>query len=44
MGQTIAPIRTPILEARGLSRSFGNARALGGADFDIYPGEVVALI
>jgi len=34
----------PILEARGLSRSFGHVRALAGADFDIYPGEVVALI
>ena len=35
---------TPILEARGLSRSFGHVRALNNADFDIYQGEVVALI
>jgi simple sugar transport system ATP-binding protein len=35
---------TPILEARGLRRSFGAVKALDGADFDIYPGEVVALI
>ena len=35
---------TPILEARGLSRSFGHVRALDNADFDINPGEVVALI
>ena len=34
----------PILEARGLSRSFGHVRALTGADFDIHPGEVVAII
>jgi simple sugar transport system ATP-binding protein len=34
----------PILEARDLSRSFGAVRALDGADFDVYPGEVVALI
>lgn len=34
----------PILEAKGLSRSFGHVRALDAADFDIYPGEVVALI
>src|SRR6478672_972328 len=34
----------PILEARGLSRSFGHVRALTGADFDIYSGEVVAII
>jgi ABC-type sugar transport system, ATPase component len=41
-----APPRTgtPILEARGLSRSFGHVRALNNAAFDIYPGEVVALI
>jgi simple sugar transport system ATP-binding protein len=35
---------TPILEARKLSRSFGHVRALNNADFDIFPGEVVALI
>jgi len=35
---------TPILEARGLSRSFGHVRALSNADFDVDPGEVVALI
>jgi simple sugar transport system ATP-binding protein len=35
---------TPILEARGLSRSFGHVQALIDADFDINPGEVVALI
>ncbi len=35
---------TPILEARGLSRSFGHVRALDHADFDINTGEVVALI
>jgi simple sugar transport system ATP-binding protein len=35
---------TPILEARGLSRSFGHVRALDEADFDIDAGEVVALI
>ena len=34
----------PILEARGLTRSFGAVRALDAADFDVHPGEVVALI
>jgi simple sugar transport system ATP-binding protein len=34
----------PILEARGLSRSFGHVRALIDADFDVDEGEVVALI
>jgi simple sugar transport system ATP-binding protein len=36
--------RVPILEARAISRSFGAVKALDAADFDIYPGEVVALI
>jgi simple sugar transport system ATP-binding protein len=35
---------SPILEARGFSRSFGHVRALDNADFDINAGEVVALI
>jgi simple sugar transport system ATP-binding protein len=35
---------TPILEARGLTRSFGAVRALSEADFDVHAGEVVALI
>ncbi|MDT7578308.1 MAG: simple sugar transport system ATP-binding protein, partial [Pseudonocardiales bacterium] len=35
---------TPILEARKLSRSFGQVRALNNADFDVNAGEVVALI
>ncbi len=34
----------PVLEARGLTRSFGHVTALDGANFDIYAGEVVALI
>jgi simple sugar transport system ATP-binding protein len=34
----------PILEARSLSRRFGHVTALDGADFDVRPGEVVALI
>src|SRR5256714_15485932 len=33
-----------ILEARGISKRFGSVRALEGADFEVYPGEVVALI
>jgi len=35
---------TPIYEARGIVRSFGSVRALQGADFDVRPGEVSALI
>jgi simple sugar transport system ATP-binding protein len=34
----------PILEARGVVKSFGRVRALRGASFTVYPGEVVALV
>ena len=37
-------VTVPVLEAKGLSRMFGHVRALDNADFDINPGEVVALI
>lgn len=35
---------TPLLEAIGLSRQFGHVRALNEANFEVYPGEVTALI
>ena len=34
----------PILEARKIVKSFGNVRALTGANFTAYAGEVVALV
>src|SRR5487761_955838 len=34
----------PLLEARGISKRYGNVLALDGADFSVLPGEVVALI
>ena len=34
----------PLLEARGIVKRFGHVEALRGADFTVYPGEVVALI
>lgn len=34
----------PLLEARGLSRSFGSVRALDSVDFEAFPGQVTALI
>ena len=34
----------PLLEARDIHKSFGRVRALRGANFTVYPGEVVALI
>lgn len=41
---TAPTTRTPLLEARGLSRRFGSVQALDHADFDVDAGEVVALI
>lgn len=34
----------PILEARGLVKRFGYVTALSGSDFDLYPGEINAVI
>jgi simple sugar transport system ATP-binding protein len=34
----------PLLEARRIVKSFGRVRALRGANFTVYPGEVVALV
>jgi fructose transport system ATP-binding protein len=36
--------RTPVLAATGLVKVFGHVEALRGADFDLYPGEVLAVI
>jgi fructose transport system ATP-binding protein len=36
--------QTPILSARGLYKRYGNVTALDGADFDLYPGEILAVI
>jgi simple sugar transport system ATP-binding protein len=34
----------PLLEARNVVKTFGHVQALRGADFRVYPGEVVALM
>jgi simple sugar transport system ATP-binding protein len=34
----------PLLEARGIVKSFGRVRALRGANFTVFPNEVVALV
>jgi fructose transport system ATP-binding protein len=43
MTLTDAP-RTPILAARGLVKRFGRVTALNGSDFELYPGEILAVI
>jgi fructose transport system ATP-binding protein len=36
--------QTPILQARGLVKRYGNVTAIDGADFDLYEGEILAVI
>ncbi|WP_137155424.1 ATP-binding cassette domain-containing protein [Rhizobium sp. FKL33] len=36
--------REPILTARGLIKRYGKVTALDSADFDLYPGEILAVI
>ncbi|HUQ21570.1 MAG TPA: ATP-binding cassette domain-containing protein [Gaiellaceae bacterium] len=35
---------TPLLELRGISKSFGSVQALTDVDFEVRPGEVMALV
>ena len=35
---------TPVLQARGLTKRYGHVTALDGADFDLLPGENLAVI
>jgi len=41
---TATATETPILEARGLVKRYGHVTALGGSDFDLMPGEILAVI
>jgi fructose transport system ATP-binding protein len=34
----------PILQARGIVKRYGQVTAIDGADFDLYPGEILAVI
>jgi fructose transport system ATP-binding protein len=43
-GVTAAAERQPIIQARGLVKTFGRVVGLDGADFELYPGEVLAVI
>jgi fructose transport system ATP-binding protein len=36
--------RKPVLEARGLVKRYGQVTALDGADFELFPGEILAVI
>jgi D-xylose transport system ATP-binding protein len=39
-----APTQTAVLSLRGISKRFGAVQALSNIDFDVSPGEVVALV
>jgi fructose transport system ATP-binding protein len=48
-GEDVTPTETakdvaPILEARGLVKRYGHVTALAGADFDLRPGEILAVV
>jgi ABC-type sugar transport system ATPase subunit len=34
----------PVLQARGLIKRYGNVTALDGCDFEVLPGEILAVI
>ena len=36
--------REPILQAKGLVKRYGHVTAIDGADFELYPGEILAVI
>ena len=40
----MSPPSKPILQARGLVKRYGRVTALDGADFDLYSGEILAVI
>jgi D-xylose transport system ATP-binding protein len=44
--EVVAPrgARTPVLELKGIAKSFGAVQALSSVDFEVYPAEVVALV
>ena len=37
------PNGKPVLQARGLVKRYGHVVALDGADFDLFPGEILAV-
>ena len=34
----------PVLKAKGLTKHYGQVIAMDGADFELYPGEILAVI
>src|SRR5436305_12589332 len=44
MGGDGRPNGMPLLQLRGIRKNFGAVEALKGVDFEVFPGEVVALV
>jgi fructose transport system ATP-binding protein len=44
MEQRTPETRAPIMDAVGIAKRFGSVTALEGVDFELYPGEICALI
>jgi fructose transport system ATP-binding protein len=44
VGSTEPSSTVPLFQARGIVKRFGHVTALSGADFELYPGEVLAVI
>jgi fructose transport system ATP-binding protein len=43
-GEAVTTGSSPVLEARGLVKRYGHVVALDGADFELYPREILAVI
>jgi fructose transport system ATP-binding protein len=43
-GPAVGPDADPVLSARGLVKRYGNVTAIRGSDFDLFPGEVLAIV
>ncbi len=43
-GKSLEPTLKPVFEARGLVKHYGQVIAMDGADFELYPGEILAVI
>jgi fructose transport system ATP-binding protein len=43
-GEGMTDATTPIIEGRGLVKRYGHVTALAGSDFDLMPGEILAVI
>ena len=41
---TSTDTRTPVLQARGLTKRYGRVTAIENADLELYPGEILAII